>query len=137
MSLFNVFDIAGSALTAQSMRLNTVASNLANAGVVSGSAEEAYRARYPVFSSVLDAAQAERHAVGVRVSAIVESPMAPRKEYSPAHPLADDEGFIYRSNVNPVDEMANMISASRAYESSIAAMNTTKQLILRTLNIGN
>lgn len=119
------------------MRLNTIASNLANAGVVSSSAEEAYRARYPVFSSALNAARAEQHAVGVRVDGIVESPMAPRKEYSPAHPLADEEGFIYLSNVNPVEEMANMISASRSYESSIEAMNTTKQLILRTLNLGN
>ena len=94
MSLFNVFEISGTALNAQSMRLNAIASNLANAGVVSGSAEEAYRARYPVFSN------------------------------------------IYLSNVNSVEEMANMISASRSYQSSVEAMNTTKQLIMRTLSLG-
>lgn len=137
MSLFNVFEIAGSALGAQSMRLNTIASNLANAGVVSGSEEEAYRARYPVFSAALGAAQAGQHAVGVRVDGIVESPLAPRKEFSPSHPLADEEGYIYLSNVNSVEEMANMISASRSYQSSITAMNTTKQLILRTLSLGS
>jgi len=137
MSLFNVFEISSTALSAQSMRLNSVASNLANAGVVSGSEEGAYRARQPVFSSVYDATREATHRFGgVRVDGIVESDMAPRKEYSPGHPMADDAGYIYRPNVNPAEEMANMISASRSYQSSVEAMNTTKQLILRTLTLG-
>jgi len=137
MSLFNVFDISGSALSAQSVRLNTIASNLANAGVVGESAETAYRARYPVFSSVFDSALTTQQAAGVRVEGIVESEVPPRKEYSPSHPMADMEGYIYMSNVNSVEEMANMISASRSYQSSVEAMDTTKQLIMRTLSRGS
>ncbi|MEH6616203.1 MAG: flagellar basal body rod protein FlgC [Porticoccus sp.] len=136
MSLFNVFDISGTALSAQSVRLNAISSNLANAEVVSSSEEEAYRARYPVFSSAMDSAMGGRGAVGVRIDGMVESQLAPRKEFSPTHPLADQEGYIYMSNVNSVEEMANMISASRSYQSSVEAMNTTKQLIMRTLNMG-
>lgn len=137
MSLFNVFDISSSALTAQSVRLNTIASNLANAELVSGSAETAYRGKYPVFSTVFDAASAEGAAMGVRVSDIVEGQLAPRKEHSPDHPLADENGFIYMSSVDSVEEMVNMISASRSYQSSVEAMNTTKQLIMRTLSLGS
>ncbi len=137
MSLFNVFDVSGTALSAQSVRLNTIASNMANAGVVSNSEETAYRARYPVFSSVMDSALENQNSVGVRVDGIVESEVEPRKEYSPSHPMADAEGYIYRSNVNSVEEMANMISASRSYQSSIEAMDTAKQLIMRTLSLGN
>tara|TARA_R110000823_G_scaffold47903_12_gene121854 strand:+ start:5934 stop:6347 length:414 start_codon:yes stop_codon:yes gene_type:complete len=136
MSLFNVFEISGTALNAQSMRLNAIASNLANAGVVSGSAEEAYRARYPVFSTIYDSARAAQQPGGVRVDGVYESKVAPRKEFSPANPMADEDGYIYLSNVNSVEEMANMISASRSYQSSVEAMNTTKQLIMRTLSLG-
>lgn len=136
MSLFNVFDISGTALTAQSVRLNTISSNLANAEVISSSEKTAYRAKSPVFSAAFDSAMGEREAVGVRVERIVESSVAPRKEFSPAHPMADKNGFIYMSNVNSVEEMANMISASRSYQSSIQAMDTAKQLIMRTLNLG-
>jgi len=136
VSLFNVFNISSSALSAQSVRLNTISSNLANANVVKGSAEEVYRARYPVFSSALNRAAMDQGAVGVKVDGIVESQLAARKEYSPGNPLADKEGFIYRSNVDQVEEMANMISASRSYQSSVEAMNTTKQLIIRTINMG-
>lgn len=136
MSLFNVMDISGTALAAQSTRLNTIASNLANANVVASSAEEAYRARHPVFSSMLNNALGGSGVGGVRVDRIVESAVEPSKEYTPGHPLADEEGYIFRSNVSTVDEMANMISASRSYQSSVEAMNTTKQLIIRTLNIG-
>jgi len=137
MSLFQVFDISATALSAQSVRLNTIASNLANAEVVGGSPEETYRARHPHFSSTFESFMARPEAVGVRVDGIVESQVAPRKEYAPGHPMANEEGFIYRSNVNTVEEMADMISASRSYQSSIEAMNTTKQLIMRTLNLGN
>lgn len=136
MSLFNVFDISASALSAQSVRLNAISSNLANAEVVSSSEESAYRARYPVFASAMESALDDRDSVGVRVDGMVESGMVPRKEFSPTHPLADDDGYIYMSNVNSVEEMANMISASRSYQSSVEAMNTTKQLIMQTLNLG-
>lgn len=136
MSLFNVFDISGSALSAQSVRLNAISSNLANAEVVSSSEEDAYRARYPVFESALEFAMDDQDGVGVRVNGMVESTLVPRKEFSPTHPLADEDGYIYMSNVNSVEEMANMISASRSYQSSVEAMNTTKQLIMNTLNLG-
>ena len=135
MSLFNVFDIAGTSLSAQSVRLNTIASNLANAGVVSDKPEGLYRPRYPVFATVMDNAQTSM-AAGVRVDGIVESAAEPRKEFAPGHPMADEDGYIYRSNINSVEEMANMISASRSYQSSIEAMNTTKQLLMRTLSLG-
>lgn len=137
MSLFNVFDISGSALSAQSVRLNTIASNMANADIVGGSPDEVYRARNPVFSTVFDETMSGRNAMGVRVDEIVQSTVEPRKEYSPAHPMADKEGYIFRSNVNSVEEMANMISASRSYQSNVKAMETTKQLIMRTLSLGS
>jgi flagellar basal-body rod protein FlgC len=137
MSLFNVFDISASALSAQSVRLNTIASNLANADVVGSSEESTYDARYPVFSAAYDAATMSRQAVGVRVDGVIESSVPARKEFSPDHPLSDEDGFIYRSNVDSVAEMANMISASRSYQTSVEAMNTTKQLILRTLSLGS
>ena len=137
MSLFNVFEISGTALSAQSVRLNTIASNLANTDVIGSSPETAYRARYPVFSAVFDQVTGEGVAGGVRVDDIVESTVNPRKEYAPNHPSADDEGFVYLSNVNPVEEMANMISASRSYQNSVKVMDTTKQLIMRTLSLGN
>ena len=136
MSLFNVFEISGTALTAQSVRLNTIASNLANAEVVGDSAETAFRGRYPVFSAAYDTAMSGQGAVGVRVDEIVQSTVPPRQEFAPGHPKADAEGYIYMSNVNSVEEMANMISASRSYQSSVEAMNTTKQLIMRTLTLG-
>jgi flagellar basal-body rod protein FlgC len=134
MSSFRIFDIAGSALSAQSLRLNTVASNLANADVVSGSAEASYKARMPVF-------QAERSAPGqsasgVQVLGIVESQTPAEKRYEPGHPQADGEGYVYSSNVNVVEEMTNMISASRAYQNSVEVMNTAKELALRTLSLG-
>lgn len=135
MSLFGVFDIAGSSLSAQTVRLNTIASNIANAGVVSGSEQGVYRARYPVFATAFEAAK-QQGVAGVRVEGITEARGAPRKEYMPSHPLADDQGYIFTPDVSVVSEMANMISASRSYQSSIEAMNTTKQLLLRTINIG-
>jgi len=136
MSLFRVFDISGSALAAQSVRLNTIASNMANADVVAGSPDAIYRARHPVFSTIFNDTLQGPRAAGVEVESIMESEAKARREFAPAHPMADAEGFIYRSNVSAVDELANMISASRSYQSSIKAMETSKQLIMSTLNLG-
>lgn len=136
MSSFKIFDIAGSALSAQTVRLNATASNLANAQVVSTTEEGAYRAKLPVFASVLDALATESATAQVNVTGIRESQAPLPREYAPNHPLADAEGYIYRSNVNVVEEMANMISASRSYQNSVEVMNTSKQLLLSTLRLG-
>ena len=136
MGFFKIFDVAGSAMSAQSVRLNTVASNLANAEVASGTPEGAYRAREPVFAAVLQDAGRHPGVVPVTVAGVVESQAPVRQEYAPQHPLADAQGYIYFSNVNVVEEMANMISASRSYQSSVEVLNTSKQLLLSTLKLG-
>ena len=144
MSLFRIFDIAGSAMSAQSVRLNTTASNLANAESVSSSAETTYRARRPIFAAALaDALQGEgrssggdQAAVGVEVKGIVESQAPLQREYNPAHPMADKDGFIYRSNVSQVEEMADMISASRSYQTNVQVADSAKQMLLQTLRLG-
>ncbi len=136
MGLYNVFQIAGSAMSAQSVRLNTVSSNLANVDSVSGTPEGAYHARQPVFAAVLQATRGDQAAVGVKVEAIVEDQTEPPREYQPGNPLADADGYVYRSNVNPVQEMANMISASRSYQNSVEVLNTSRQLLLKTLTLG-
>ena len=136
MALFNIFDIAGSAMSAQSVRLNTVASNLANAETASTTEEGAYRSRQPVFSAVLDQVNRDMAHVPVRIEGIVESQAPVRQQYVPNHPLADEQGYIYLPNVNVVEEMANMMSASRSYQSSVEALNTSKQLVLQTLRLG-
>ena len=134
MSLFRVFDIAGSALRAQTVRLNTTASNMANVDSISSSTATTYRARQPVFAAQLDAAEDE--VAGVDVLGIVESQAPLRREYRPDHPLADPRGYVNLPNVNPVEEMANMISASRSYQSNVEVLNTSKQMLLRTLALG-
>lgn len=138
MSLFSAIDTAASALEAQTVRLNTISSNLANANAVASDADSAYRAQYVVFQTMYQDALGESEGVstGVRASDVVLSQLPPRQEYVPSHPMANEEGFIYRSTVNSVEEIANMIEASRAYQSNVEAMNTTKQLILRTLTLG-
>jgi len=152
MGLYNVFDIAGSSMSAQSVRLNTVASNLANADVVSTTEAGAYRSRQPVFSAVMDALNGGGQSVGqsgagqfgsvqgqssgVRVVGIVEDNAVARKEYQPEHPLANKEGYIFKSNVNAIEEMANMMAASRSYQNNVEVFNTSKQLLLKTLNMG-
>lgn len=136
MGLFKVFDIAGSSMSAQSLRLNTTASNLANAGTAAGSAEEAYRSKQPIFQTVLNELSMDNASAGVRVSNVVESNAPPIKVHQPGHPAADTEGFVFLSNVNPVDEMVNMISASRSYQNSVEVLNTSKDLLLRTLSLG-
>lgn len=135
----SVFDIAGSAMTAQMLRLNTTASNLANADSVSSSAATAYRARQTVFSSVMQQAangSGDDASIGVQVSGISESTADVPRRYEPGNPLADDKGYVYGSNVNAVEEMANMISASRSYQSNAEVFNTTKTLLLHTLQLG-
>jgi flagellar basal-body rod protein FlgC len=141
MSLTNIFDIAGSAMNAQSVRLNTTASNLANADAAASSSEATYRGRHPVFTAlnndVLDLdANNNGTNIGVKVLGIVESdaPLQPR--YEPGHPLADEEGYVFYPNVNPVEEMANMISASRSFQMNVEVMNSAKQMMQRVLTLG-
>lgn len=126
MSLFNLFDVAGSAMSAQSIRLNATASNLANADSVSGNEQEVYRARHPVFSTVLnEMQQGGLPSGGVQVQGIVESDAPVRREYNPNHPLANKEGYIFHSNVEPIAEMANMMAASRSYQNSVEVADTS------------
>ena len=137
MSLSNLFEIAGSALTAQSQRLNTVASNLANADSATSSTGQPYRARQVVFATAPVAGPgANEAAQGVRVAGVVEDPSPLKQVYDPKHPLADDKGYVAMPNVNVVEEMVNMISASRSYQNNVDMMNTAKSLMLKTLSIG-
>jgi len=136
MSLLGNFDIAGSALSAQSVRLNTVASNLANAETVSSTAEGTYRARHPQFETIFSDTLQGRESMGVRVKQVLESNSTPVQQYQPEHPMANEQGYIYLPSVNAIEEMANMISASRSYQSNVEVMNTSKQLLMRTLSLG-
>ncbi len=138
MSLFKVFDVAGSAMSAQSVRLNVISSNLANAESASSSIGKTYRARQPVFATIMDDFEGKfgQESVGVQVLGIVESEAPLRREFKPDHPLADDEGYIHLPNVNAIEEMTNMISASRSYQTNVEVVNTTKRLLLRTLSLG-
>jgi len=133
MSIFDVFHIAGSALTAQAMRLNAVASNLANADSIVGSDGQPYRAKQVVFEATPMYGQAGQ---GVRVRQVVEDASPGRLVYDPRNPAADDKGYVMTSNVSVVDEMVNMISASRSYQTNAEVMNTAKQLLLKTLTLG-
>lgn len=142
MSSFKIFDIAGSALSAQSVRLNTVASNLANADSVSGDPATVYKARHPVFQAVRQQLQdaaglADQSGTAVRVTGIVESQAAPQMRYDPGNPLANAQGNVYAPNVNVIEEMTDMISASRAYQDNVEVMNTSKDLMLATLKLGD
>lgn len=129
----NPLNVTASAMNAQMLRLNTVASNMANADTVSGSEEGAYRSRQPVFATVMDQ---QREVIGVAVTGVVESDAPVVKRYEPGHPQADAEGYIYSSNVNTMEEMANMMSASRAYQNNAEVFSTTKTLMLRALQLG-
>ncbi|WAJ69428.1 flagellar basal body rod protein FlgC [Catenovulum adriaticum] len=138
-SLFNVFDISGSAMSAQSVRLNTTASNLSNANSVSSSVDETYRSRQPVFAAEMSRAQNNMdntENVGVKVLGIVESDKPLQVEFNPNHPMADKNGYIYKPNVNVMEEMANMISASRSYQTNIQIADAAKKMLSRTLRIG-
>lgn len=137
MSMFNIFSISGSAVSAQSQRLNTVASNLANADTVAGPDGQAYKARQVVFQTVLMGARSgDASAAGVKVAQVTEDATPGRRVHDPAHPQADAEGYVTYSNVNAVEEMVNMISASRSYQNNVEVMNTAKSLLLKTLQMG-
>jgi flagellar basal-body rod protein FlgC len=136
MSTFKVFEIAGSGMAAQSVRLNTVASNLANANSVAGDPASVYRARHPVFEAVRAAVGGTEGSAAVRVRGVVESDAAPLARYEPGNPLADANGYVYAPNVNAVEEMVDMISASRSYQNNVEVMNTSKEMLLATLRLG-
>lgn len=143
MSLMKIFDTAGSGMAAESLRLNTVASNLANADSVSSSPDAAYKAKELLFAPVLQAQgglAGQGHAdtsVGVHMVGVTESQQPVESHYEPGNPMADASGFVYGSNVNPIDELVNMISASRSYQNNVEVMNTTKQLMIKTINLGS
>jgi flagellar basal-body rod protein FlgC len=138
MSMYKIFDIAGSGMAAQSVRMNTTASNIANANSVSSSVDQTYRARHPIFAAELSAAKQMQgdDGVGVKVLGIVESDAPLNVEYAPNHPLADENGYIYKPNVNIMEEMANMISASRSYDTNVQTADAAKQMVMRTLRLG-
>ncbi len=133
MSLFNVFNISGSAMSAQSQRLNTVASNLANADSATSANGKPYKAKQVVFSAIPSNTP---EASAVKVQKVVEDASPPRVVYDPKHPLADDKGYVTLPNVNVTEEMVNMISASRAYQNNVETMNAAKTMLLKTLTIG-
>jgi len=128
---FSIFDIAGSAMRAQNLRLNATASNLANANSVAGSEEDAYRSRHPVFAAIL-----KDEIGGVETRGVVESSREVAQRFEPDHPMANEEGYVYGSNVDSVEEMANMMSASRSYQSNVDLLGTVRQLMLQTLKMG-
>jgi flagellar basal-body rod protein FlgC len=135
MSLFKVFDVSGSAVSAQSQRLNVVSSNLANADSVAGPDGQPYKARQVLFQAQMMGA--DQSTAGVRVASVIEDSAAPRRLHDPDHPLADEEGYVTMTNVNVVEEMVNMISASRSYQTNIDVMNTAKSLLQKTLQLGS
>jgi flagellar basal-body rod protein FlgC len=133
MSMFNIFNVSGSAISSQAQRLNVVASNLANADAVAGPDGQGYKARQVVFETVPMGSEASS---GVKVSSIRESNDPLKRVHNPSHPSADADGYVTQSNVNPVEEMVNMISASRSYQNNVEVMNTAKTLLLKTLQMG-
>lgn len=136
MSSFKIFDVAGSGMSAQSVRLNATASNLANADSVSGDPNQVYRARHPLFEAVRAGLGENAATAGVKVRGIVENQAAPSARYEPGNPLADTNGYVYAPNVNAVEEMVDMISASRSYQNNVEVMNTAKEMMLATLRLG-
>lgn len=134
MSNLPIFDVAGSALNAQSVRLSTIASNLANADSVAGDPDAVFRARQPVFQATPLAG--DPALAGVRVTGITESTAAPIKRFEPGHPLADGNGYVYAPNIDPVAQMVDMISASRSYQANVEVFNTAKELAVATLGMG-
>lgn len=137
MGISSIYRISGTALSAQSRHLDLIAKNMANSQVVSGSEETAYRAVRPIFAPLLEAGMAGDEVSGVQIASEQKSATQVERQRSPEHPLADEEGYIYLANVNMVEEMTNMIQASRNYQSNIEVMNTSKDLLMRTLSLGN
>lgn len=133
MSLFNIFNVAGSAMSAQAQRLNVVSSNLANIDSTTSSTGQVYKAKQVVFSAT---PVGNLESSGVKVQQVVEDNSAPRLVFDPKHPMADEKGYVAMPNVNAVDEMVNMMSASRSYQTNVETMNTAKTLLLKTLTIG-
>lgn len=137
MSLFRVMDIATTGMSAEGVRLNTTASNIANANSVSSSYDQTYKARHPVFAAELQkATDSQGTGAGVQVLGVVESPKPLQIEYRPGHPMADENGYIYKPNVNVVEEMADMMSASKSYETNVQVADTTKRIFRRVLMLG-
>ncbi|MDN4503181.1 flagellar basal body rod protein FlgC [Alteromonadaceae bacterium BrNp21-10] len=137
MSLFNVMDIASTGMGAENVRLNTTASNIANANSVSSSYDATYKARHPIFAAELKkATDSQSMGVGVQVLGIVESNKPLQIEFNPNHPMADQDGYIYKPNVNIIEEMADMMSASKAYETNVQVADTTKRIFRRVLQLG-
>lgn len=134
MSNLPIFDVAGSAMNAQSVRLSTIASNLANADSVSGDPNAVYRAKQPVFSA--EAVGADPALAGVRVAEVRDSEAAPLKRYDPNHPLADPQGYVYAPDIDPVAQMVDLISASRSYQANVEVFNSAKELAMATLGMG-
>ena len=136
MSSFNIFNIAGSGMSAQSVRLNTTASNLANAESVSGDPNAVYKAKHPLFEAIRTGLGKDASTSGVAVKGIFENQAPPTARYEPGNPLADANGYVYAPNVNSVEEMVDMISASRSYQNNVEVMNTAKEMMLATLRLG-
>ena len=137
MSLCNIFGIAGSALSASSVMLNTTASNIANAQSVSSSNGETYKAKYPVFETLYqNKINKTMQTPGVQVTDVIDGNAEPLKKHSPNHPMADADGFIYTANINVIEEMANMIAASRSYQTNLQVATTAKTLLQKTLTLG-
>jgi flagellar basal-body rod protein FlgC len=134
MSNLPIFDVAGSAMGAQQVRLSTVASNLANANSISGKAEDTFRAKMPVFEAT--PVEGDPALAGVKVQTVTESNAAPLKRYEPGNPMADDKGYVYAPDIDPVAQMVDMISASRSYQANVEVFNTAKELAVATLNLG-
>ena len=136
MSLSNILKLAGGALNAQTVRLNTIASNLANVETVAGSENSAYRAKRPVFATVLEQASDElQSAYGVKVKGITETKAINQQHFDPENPLANAEGYVFRSNVNPLEEMTDMLDAARSYETAITTASTARELMMRTIDM--
>lgn len=136
MSSFKIFDIAGTGMSAQSVRLNSTASNLANADSVSGDQNSVYKAKHPLFEAIRAGVGDRNASTGVSVKGIVENQAPPMARYEPGNPLADANGYVYAPNVNTVEEMVDMISASRSYQNNVEVMNTAKEMMLATLRLG-
>lgn len=139
MSLNSIFDIAGSAMTAETARLTSSAENMGNANIETGNPDEVYKAKYPIFQAVQEKANqwlGDQSKAGVQLKGVYESQNEPSKRYDPNNPMADDKGFVYTSKINTVEEMANIISASRSYQMQIELLGTAKQLMQRTLQLG-